>query len=420
MPAIKEIRNAILDGSVIIPPSKSITHRLMIINALSDESSTITNPLYSEDTIATAEGLKNLGYSLNLVSKRIVFNGKTTKQDKEVKIDVKNSGTSARFLAAVSCLSEADCIIDGSQRMQERPMMPLIGALKTLGAKIKDTDGHLPLKIFKSALHGRSIKVDASQSSQFLSALVLICPYLQEKSIIIHENMITSRPYFEMTLNLIQRAGIRLENQTEQLIIPGEQKFLPLNIAVEGDFSSAAYFLVGTIITGGLITCENIAADSIQGDKIILNILAQTTSSNIEIQKNTLKISGGDIFGLDFDMRDYPDLIPTVSVLCLFAKKKSRLRNVTILKYKESDRLRAITENIARIGGNSYIEGNDLIIEPKPLRSATLESYNDHRIAMSFALVGLKIPGIRIKNSMCVQKSYPTFWNDFERLSKIN
>jgi 3-phosphoshikimate 1-carboxyvinyltransferase len=297
-------------------------------------------------------------------------------------------------------------------------MKPLLDALISLGASIDHSDGHLPLTLKKTNLHGGSVEIDASKSSQFVSALALISPLLPEAVTIRHHGKIASKPYLDLTLSLMQHAGIKMKINPEEISFSGNQFYQPMNTKVEGDFSSAGYFLVGAAITGGKVKCKNINPDSVQGDKVILDILkncgAKLTahSDYIELQ------AANELSGLDMDMQNYPDLVPTIAVMCLFAQGKSCLRNILILRFKESDRIRAIIENIHRLGGHATLNGPDLIIKPGKLKGAELETYSDHRIAMSFAIAGLRIPGIKIINPSCVHKSYPDFWTHLEQLSK--
>jgi 3-phosphoshikimate 1-carboxyvinyltransferase len=414
----KQIKNATLEGTVSIPPSKSVTHRLLMINALSQKSATLVHPLVSEDTMITAEGLRKLGYQIELNEKKATFSGRISPSDEVVSINVNNSGTSARFLTATAAISRINCLIDGSERMRQRPMKPLLETLISLGANIEHTNGHLPLSIKKSEMTGGTVEIDASKSSQFVSALALISPLLPELVTIRHYNKIASKPYLDLTISLMQKAGIKMQIKEEEITITGNQSYKPINTKVEGDFSSAGYFLVGAAITGGRVKCKNMNPDSVQGDRVILDIL-KNCGAKITTHQDYIELQGGgELTGLNMDMQDYPDLVPTVAVLCLFAREKSCLRNVLILRFKESDRIRAIIENIHRLGGHATLNGADLMIKPGNLKGAELETYFDHRIAMSFAIVGLRIPGIKIINPSCVHKSYPDFWTHLEQLSK--
>jgi 3-phosphoshikimate 1-carboxyvinyltransferase len=412
-----EIPTGTIRGSIKAPPSKSITHRLLIIGALSGKEFLVHNPLFCADTQITIDGLKKLGFEIEQTRESLQFNGNRKNIEKSVKIFVGNSGTSARFLTAVAALQPVRCTITGSQRIQRRPMLPLINTLRHIGAEIEHQSGYLPLKISGGSLSGGKIMVDSCQSSQFLSAILLIAPFLSADSQIYHGDSIASKPYVEMTATLMRKSGISVEENTDHYKVISGQAYSAWAVDVEGDFSNGANFLAGAAITDGRLEITNLSNDSIQGDKIILEILSES-GAKIEIQNSRVIVEGGEISGIDRNMRDYPDLVPITSVLALFAKGSSRLGNVANLRLKESDRLRAILENIRRMNGEAYINGDDLIIEPQRLRGNLLSSYNDHRMAMSFAIAGLKVLGVVIKDSECVNKSYPGFWDDFRRLVK--
>jgi len=412
-----EIPTGTLEGSVKAPPSKSITHRLLIMGALSGKECLVHNPLLCEDTQITIEGLRKLGFEIEIVEDSILFKGSRKDVEKPVEIFVGNSGTSARFLTAVAALLPVRCTITGSPRMQQRPMLPLIDALQNMGAKIVHRSGYIPLNITGGNLAGGRIHVDSTQSSQFLSAILLIAPYLLEDSQIHFGDFVASKPYAEMTISLMKRAGVFINKNDDHYRVTSGQIYSTGIGSVEGDFSNSANFMIGAAVTGGRVEITNLSPDSIQGDKIVFEILSGA-GARVVIQSSKIIVEGGEISAIDWDMQHCPDLVPIVSILALFAKGASNLRRVANLRLKESDRLKAIIENINRMNGKAYLNRNDLIIEPQPLKNELLPTHNDHRIAMSFAMAGLKVPGVVIKNTECVNKSYPGFWDDFERLVK--
>lgn len=414
-----QIIPGILQGKVEAPPSKSITHRLLIIGALSSKECTIHNPLFCEDTEITLQGLVKLGYVFEVSQDSILFTGYRENVNKPVEIFVGNSGTSARFLTALASFLPGDCVIDGVSRMRQRPMSPLIQALQKMGADIEHNSGYLPLRIKGGYLTGGRVIVDSTYSSQFLSAMLLIAPYLDQVSRIHFGNFTASKPYVDMTIALMRKAGITIEKHSNYYEVAALQRYSLGRMKVEGDYSNAAVFMVGATISGGRITLKNLLPNSIQGDRTILDIL-EATGTKIDVKHHEVLVARTqhEISSIQWNMKNCPDLIPPVSVVALFANGKSILRNVSNLRIKESDRLQAIMNNIEKLGGKAYLDGNDLIIEPQPLHAAMLPTYKDHRIAMSFAMAGLKIPGIAIENSECVKKSYPNFWDDFKLLIK--
>jgi 3-phosphoshikimate 1-carboxyvinyltransferase len=410
-----EILTGTIKGILSAPSSKSITHRLLLINALSGKPAKILNPLLSDDTLITAKALENVGFDIKIKKKEIRLNQKKQKIPKNAEIFVNNSGTSARFLTSILSLFPLKIYLDGTERMRQRPMQPLLQSLTELGAKISHNNGCLPLEMEGGFLHSGETFVHSSKSSQFISSLALIAPFLNGKTILRHQAGIASEPYFKMTLTLMNQSGIKFERLKDSIIIEGPQQYSPLNIKVEGDYSSISYFIIATAITQGILKIYNLHKESIQGDHKIVG-MAEKAGAKIEWLNDYLKISGGFLHGFDIDMKDTPDLVPAVAVLALCSEGTSRLGNISILQYKESNRIQAIMENIKIIGGKSYCDGNDLIIESQPIHGALIDDFNDHRIAMSFAVLGLKIPGIKIKNPDCVNKSYPDFWKDLNDL----
>ncbi|MFZ0392149.1 MAG: 3-phosphoshikimate 1-carboxyvinyltransferase [Calditrichia bacterium] len=408
-----EIQPGIIRGFLNVPPSKSITHRLMVMAALSSAKCRIIQPLNSEDTRLTLQGLQQMGYEAKWETNVLIFSGKYSPPASPVILQAGNSGTTARLLTAVAALRQYSVRIEGSERLHQRPAAPLTAALRKLGAEISDTAGHYPLQIRKGVQRGGTVKVDASQSSQFLSALYLIAPLLPEGLKIIPEGKVVSRPYTELTLALMTKHGIRLKQTGRIADIPGGQAYGSIEMVVEGDYSSAAFFICGAALSGGEITIGNLPRHSVQGDKKIIEII-RAAGGQADFGSGGLSIRGGSLHGVEPDMADIPDLVPPTAVMLLFAKGSSCLKNVAHLRHKESDRLLALQENIRRLGANAEIRGNDFFIFPGAMKGCKLPSYGDHRIAMSFALAGLKIPGILIEEPECVAKSYPDFWQHLQ------
>jgi len=415
MNAPKSIPLGRIRGEFATPPSKSLTHRLLIMAALSGQPCIIKNPLYSEDTRLTLTGLWKFGYQFREQGNRIAFSGRQNPAEEPLQLWVGNSGTSARLLTALAALHSQECRIDGSERMRQRPMMPLIQALQALGAEISHQDGHLPLTVKGSKLQGGNLTVDASQSSQFLSALLLIAPFLPGGLTLSTQGKIVSEAYVDLTLHLMEKAGARVEKSAGHYRVHPGGNYRLDRCWAEGDYSSTAFFMVGAAISGGDLTVTNLTPDSLQGDREITEIL-QEAGAKVFWKEETLHIASETLSGIDRQMSHCPDLVPPAAVLALFARTPSRLRGIAHLRYKESDRIRAIIHNITRLGGKAFLEKNDLIIEPSPLHGALLNSFADHRIAMAFAIAGTQIPGVAIDHSDCVNKSFPGFWEELERL----
>ena len=404
-----------LMGKVQVPPSKSITHRVLILAALSRKPVKIAHPLDSEDTRFTLQALQALGYELEMVPGAWRFTGQYQPPQRAVRIFVGNSGTTARLITAFAALHPVEVQIDGSPRMRQRPMAPLLEALRTLGAQIESPSGTLPLWIRGGGLRGGTVGIDASESSQYVSALLLIAARISGGLTIRLTTPLVSRAYVQLTLSLLRQAGVRATETEQDFYVESEQQICLPNFSVEGDVSSASYFLIGAAISEGRVTVSNVGTASIQGDREIWKILA-AAGAQVEEAPESITIAGNGLKGVDWDMSACPDLVPGMAVMAVFADGNSRFRQVQHLRFKESDRIAAILENIQRLGGKAKMDGPDLVVYPGARHGATIDPYQDHRIAMSFALAGLRIPGVVINEYNCVGKSYPAFWEDFARL----
>ena len=417
-PEIRTHRDIIagkMQGELSAPPSKSISHRLLIIAALSGKKCRIDNVLRSEDLQITLQALSKMGFIIEDMGTTIIFSGERQLPAQPVQIDFGNSGTSARLLTAVAACLPGDYILTGSPRMQQRPMKSLLDALSSAGVKLESNHGFLPVTLQGGKLRGGEVTIDTGHSSQFLSALMLVAPFTEKGFHITASGELASAGYVELTAALQRKYGIELRWQDQTVSIRGSQKYQIERAVVEGDYSNISYFVIGAAISGGEVQIGGLEKNSAQGDRVILQ-LAEKAGASIRWLKDRVTIKGQTVRGIDENMNSCPDLVPSMAVLALFADTPSRFRQVGHLRYKESDRLAAIIENIRRLQGKAYLEQDDLLILPSVLAGASLPTYNDHRIAMSFAMAGLRIPGIRIEDPECVQKSFPEFWQYFDRL----
>jgi len=412
-----EIKPGKIQGLLHAPPSKSVSHRLLILGALTGRPSQIHNVLFSEDILITLNALRKIGFQWERQENTIFFSGKREQPTGVATIDLGNSGTSARLLTAIAAGFPGEYLFRGSPRMLERPMSPLIDALINLGVSLEHHDGYLPLKIKGTRITGGKVTVDTSQSSQFLSALMMLAPLTRDGLEISRTGSVVSESYIQLTREMLKSAGIQIQQKDDQVIIPGDQKYQLTKAKVEGDYSSASYFAVGAAISSGAVCIENLLRNSVQGDRAILDILKKA-GAKVFWRDEQVCIEAKNLKGIDINMNSQPDLVPTLAVMSLFGKGESRLRAIEHLRFKETDRLKAIMDNILKLNGKISLEENDLIIEPAPLSGTTLPTFNDHRIAMSFALAGLRIPGIKIENPGCVNKSFPEFWDYFESLKQ--
>jgi 3-phosphoshikimate 1-carboxyvinyltransferase len=409
MKQIRTLEN--LDATVRIPGSKSITHRYLIMAALAEGRSQLRNTLWCDDTRYTAKALESLGAQIIHSPEAAEVTGTGGKLDHASKpIFLDNAGTSMRLLTAVACLAQGDCVLTGSDRMHRRPIGELLAGVESV-----QKDGCPPVHIHGKGLKGGRTLVDASRSSQFVSAILLAAPYASNPVEIGVQGLV-SRPYVDVTLDGMSRFGAVagwLDEATLRVEAPGHYR--PGNYDVEGDCSSASYFWAAAAITGGKITTLNIVHNSRQGDLAFLELLSQM-GCRVEWHDHGVTVLGGRLRGIEVDMRDMPDMVPTLAVTAAFAEGTTAIRNVGHLRIKESDRLQAVAEGLQRLGVQVN-EGRDslTIMGGSPV-GALIDPHDDHRIAMSFAIAGLVTRGVRIADETCVDKSFPEFWDRFEEL----
>ena len=407
------------DAVVRLPGSKSYTHRGLIISALADGESFLINALRSEDTEHTARALDKFGVSIFWEREGIRVLGRGGKlRAEEEKIFVGNSGTSMRFLTALAALKNGRTILDGNERMRERPVADLLEGLRALGVRTysKEENGYPPVVVEPERFKGGKAKIKGEESSQFLSALLMIAPYaLQDVYVEVVGNLV-SKPYVDITRDVM--AAFRVEVQNEgyrSFFVRSGQRYLPQTYRIEGDASNASYFFSAAALTKGRVRVENFCPNSVQGDAGFLNILEKMGCDVIR-GEDWAEVYGKELQGIEIDMNSMPDLVPTLAVTAAFAKGKTIIQNIGHLRFKESDRITAIGRELVRIGIRVE-EGDDwLKIEGGKPRGAEIETYNDHRLAMSFAIAGLAVPGVKIKGEQCVDKSFPDFWRTFGRL----
>ena len=416
MKQIKTIDN--LDASVNIPGSKSVTHRYLIMAALAEGRSWLGNGLWCEDTRYTATALERFGAQIRHSPEAIEVIG--TGGDLNSPADpvyLENAGTSMRLLTAVACLGRGATVLVGNERLHTRPMEELLVALLPLGGVVESLQerGYPPVRIHGSGLKGGRTIVNASRSSQFVSAILLAAPYASQPVEITVQGLV-SKPYVDVTLDGMSRFGARacwLDEEKLRVEAPG--RYLEGSYDVEGDCSSASYFWAAAAITGGKVSTQNILHESRQGDLAFLDILCQM-GCLAEWHDHGVTLYGGQLRSIEVDMKDMPDMVPTLAVAAAFAQGKTVITNVAHLRIKESDRLRAIAEGLEKMNVQVEEKADCLTIRGGNPRGALIDPHNDHRIAMSFAVAGLMAKGVRIVDEMCVNKSFPQFWETFEQL----
>ncbi len=414
-------KRTVRDSTLTVPGSKSYTHRLLIAAALSEGRCTLTNALRSEDTDLTLGALRQMGIEIATHGTTIEIHGRSGRfRPATEPIHLGNSGTSMRLLISTACLGEGDYLLTGTPRMQERPVQPLIDALTQIGAEVESINGTgcPPVRIWGGDALGGEASIDCSVSSQFLSSLLLAAPRLPLGMDIRVVGQTVSRPYIDMTIEILNRFGVQVARQDYvHFTVPGDQALKPGRYAVEPDASNASYFWAIGAISGRRITVEGIQRKSLQGD---LGIVALFEAMGCQISRDDegLSVQGGALRGIDADMGNMPDMVPTLAVVAAFARGTTVIRNVAHLRAKECDRLAAVMTELGRMGIETQTDGNDLTILGGTPRGAEIETYDDHRIAMSFAVAGLGAEGTRIRNERCVQKSFPDFWHVFDQVTR--
>lgn len=406
-------------ATIEMPGSKSYTNRALVMAALTKGPVILDHPLYSEDTEVMIACLRTLGLRIEVSPEQvIVYDDISVIQNKSYELFAKDSGTTLRFLLALLCLTPGTKVLKGSTRLNERPIKDLVNALRQLGTKVGYLieEGQPPLKIFPDSLVAQQdIKINASMSSQFLSALLMIAPLLNGLTIHLEGDPV-SKPYIDMTIHAMREWGINVLQREEGIYhIPAGQHYQKGRYAIEGDYSSAGYFLAIAALTQSRITLKNLNPESAQADRKFLEILMRM-GNKIETKDNELTIMGKQILPLSLDMEECPDQVQTMAVLAAFAKGVTRISGVRSLRVKETERVQALKNELAKMGIKTEDTHDTLTIYGGNPRPAEIDTYGDHRMAMAFAVAGTRLPGMKIQHPEVVNKTFPTFWEKLRSL----
>jgi 3-phosphoshikimate 1-carboxyvinyltransferase len=408
-----------------LPGSKSITHRAILMAALSEGPWEIANPLRAEDTLLTAGAVEALGAGVEWKEDCLRVTPPVSRWSlPKGPILLGNSGTSTRLLLAVISAGTGTFLMDGSPRLRLRPVGPAVEALRNLGASIawRGQAGFLPVEIGSRGLAGGEVFVDASESSQFLSGILIAAPAARGTVKVRWSEPVASRPYLDMTIGMMIEVGIRFERQGPAGIeIPAPQSYRSRNFTVEGDCSSASYFWGAAALTAGEVFTSPVSRTSLQGDCRFLDVLDKMGCRIVWEDDGVRVVGPQKLLPLDIDMNEMPDMVPTLAVLCAFAEGVSRITNVAHLRIKESDRLSAVAAGLRVLGIEARELDDGLIIHggtPAAPPRGPVETFEDHRIAMAFALAGLRLEGVLIDGAESVGKSFPRFWDIFETLGR--
>ena len=409
----------IASRTIGVPGSKSYSHRMLIAAALSSGECSVHNCLKSDDTRFTISALKQLGVEIEDNGRQLKLKGRNGRFDaSEDPIFLGNSGTSMRLLTALAALGKGTYILTGSERMQERPLEDLLdglGQIDVSAASIKG-NGCPPVAVTGGMVQGGRLRLNCGTSSQYLSAILLIAPRTAQGVEIGVIQGPVSKPYVDMTIQVMQQFGIRVERSGyTQFKVAGGQTYRPGEYVVEPDCSQAGYFWAAAAITGAGIKVRGIDLDSLQGDIRLLKLF-EAMGCRIQKEEDGVRLLGGPLNAIDADMADMPDMVLTLAVTAAFARGTTRIRNVGHLRVKESDRLASVADGLARMGVAATCSEDGLVVEGGRPHGAEIDTYDDHRIAMSFAVAGLKTPGVIIRDERCVEKSFPDFWEVFSKL----
>jgi 3-phosphoshikimate 1-carboxyvinyltransferase len=410
----------IADCRVMVPGSKSITHRMLIAAALANGTSTLKNALASEDTRFTIEALRQMGIQVevNGADVHIIGKGGHLAPCSEP-IYLGNSGTSMRFLTGMAALGKGTYTLTGNARMQTRPIKDLLDALQQIGIKARSVknNGCPPIEVTGATISAGQVEINCQNSSQYLSALLLMAPgTTQGLEIRVVGGPPVSRPYVDLTVALMETFGIRLGREGYQKFkVPAGQLYRAGRYAVEADCSQAAYFWGAAAISGACIKVTGINPASVQGDVRFVDLLQQMGCGVLK-ESDGIGVAGGPLHAIEADLADMPDQVPTLAVVAAFSEGTTVIKNVAHLKSKESDRLSATVTELNKMGIEAACTADTLAVRGGKPQGAIIDTYDDHRIAMSFAIAGLNVPGVRIRNESCVEKSFPAFWQVLEEL----
>ena len=424
-----------LNATVRVPGSKSLTNRALLIAALTNGTTRLTDALFSDDSKYFAKALQILGFDVQLDEARreMSITGLGGKiPAKKAELFIGNAGTAARFLSAFLTLGNGEYILDGDPRMRERPIGDLVDALNQMDVTISpisqretaEGEGEVdicpPIKITASGLPGGKTKIAGNISSQFLSALLMVAPYAKSPIEIELTTELNSRPYVDMTISVMKDFGVELEREGYERFIINPAHYSPLSTyTIESDASAASYFFAAPAICGGTVKVENISRKSVQGDIAFLDVLQQMGCTVTEADDSIMVHRQSSIVGVDVDMRDISDTAQTLAAVAPFANSPTRIRGIASARVKETDRISATCTELKHLGVQVDEHEDGMTIYPcSTFKRSNIETYNDHRMAMSFSLIGLRFDGVTIENPSCVSKTFPNFFEVLSTLSQ--
>ncbi|WP_127958292.1 3-phosphoshikimate 1-carboxyvinyltransferase [Serratia microhaemolytica] len=416
---------ALVNGTINLPGSKSVSNRALLLAALAQGTTRLTNLLDSDDVRHMLNALQELGVNYQLSADRTVcqIEGKAGAlvAPHPLELFLGNAGTAMRPLTAALCLGSGDVVLTGEPRMKERPIGHLVDALRQGGADIDylEQPEYPPIRL-RGGFMGGTVSVDGSVSSQFLTALLMMAPLAAQDTQIQIKGELVSKPYIDITLHLMRRFGVAVHHDNYRVFhIAGRQQYRsPGDYLVEGDASSASYFLAAAAIKGGTVRVTGIGKNSVQGDIKFADVLAKM-GANIHWGEDYIACSRGELHGIDMDMNHIPDAAMTIATTALFAQGTTTIRNIYNWRVKETDRLAAMATELRKVGAEVE-EGQDYIhiVPPRQLQLAQIETYNDHRMAMCFSLVALSDTAVTILDPKCTAKTFPDYFQQLAALTQ--
>ena len=411
------------DVNVSVPGSKSHTNRALICAALADGRSELGGVLFADDTFAMLDSLSRLGVSIDASEAAATvtidggISGVASTSEEPLLVDVRKSGTTSRFLLPVLAATEGRFVLDGHEQLRARPFGPQLDALRELGAEV--TGDGLPLTISGRRLNGGAITVASSISSQYLSGLLLAAPLMEGRTTISVEGDLVSRPYVELTIATMAAAGVpvaEVEDGGEQRFVVEHGAYKPVSLDLEPDASAASYFFAAAAITGGRVRVNGLGANTVQGDLGFVDVL-ERMGAIVRRGPDWTEVEGtGTLRGVTVDMANISDTAQTLAVVAAFADGPTEIEAIGFIRHKETDRIGAVVTELSKRGLQVTETDDGMIINPGVASPGVVDTYDDHRMAMSFALLGLVHPGIEIANPGCVDKTFPSFFEALDQL----
>jgi 3-phosphoshikimate 1-carboxyvinyltransferase len=397
-------------GVVNAPPSKSYTHRALFISSMAMGESHLRDPLYSADTMASLEACQSLGCHINVQddSCLVLGTGGELKTPEDV-LDLKNSGTTLRFMTTMASLAPSCSVLTGDESLRGRPMQDLLDSLHNLGVRAYSTRNNgLPPIVVKHGFKGGKTSIKGNVSSQYLSSLLISAPYAEDTVEVQVVGDFISQPYVEMTLDIMDKFGVQVSRPKPRSFKVENQIYQGRDYTIEGDYSSASYLIAATAALEGNITLKNLFPDSRQGDKMILNVV-QEMGAQVKLGQDQISIQGnGHLQGVDVNLENSPDLLPTVAALAAVAEGTSHIKGVKHARYKETDRVHTMAQELSKLGVKLTEEPDGILIQGGAI-GGIVESHGDHRLVMALTIVGLVTGGVQIKNAAVHQVSFPQF-----------